>query len=690
MKKAICLLLLSAMVLTASCNTNPAETTPVTETAAGDTAGETTQPEESRDYIAECEENKMFTELMNDLSAFPFTYDYAGTSYSGFSNGEFESVSKNTEATDNGAHTTVMLKHLKSGADFALDVYFYPDYSAYEFKVTVTNNGGQNTEQFANLFCTAQLDVSNAVLNGLSGDSGTWYAPYRTKLKEKATRKQSTGGRPTHGGFPYFDISGDDGGYLFALGWSGCWRADFSYVDGKVTLSGGQYNLDTYLCPGESVRSPLFAFVKYEEDATNAWRHYFINCVMRKVNGENVEPLLTTSKMSDGLTESKALTILKAYTNHGVKLDCFWLDAGWYTGASGETVSWPQTGTLNIDTSRYPSKFADISSYMHSIDGKFLLWFEPEVVRVDKDQFLTFCSDFKAEWYLGTAAGGSWLEGQLLDLGNPECVAWLTAKISAIIAEGGVDVYRQDFNVDPAPVWNSHNEKGREGIVENKYVVGYLSFWDRLIERFPNIIIDSCASGGGRNDLESMKRAVPLHYSDWFDGNNEDYSMKQNITGEIFAWFPYFKNEVYQPSLYKFRCNYAPMFIIKVPSPISKDVDWETVLKAQEEYNIVKEYFYDDYYMLLDYGKTENRYNGWMFYNAERGEGYAEILRNEGSRNAEVTVKLQGLDADTVYTLKDFDGLVELTAKGSELMSAGVKITTPEAPYAVIILIKAN
>ena len=94
--------------------------------------------------------------------------------------------------------------------------------------------------------------------------------------------------------------------------------------------------------------------------------------------------------------------------------------------------------------------------------------------------------------------------------------------------------------------------------------------------------------------------------------------------------------------------------------------------------------------MLLDYGKTENRYNGWMFYNAERGEGYAEILRNEGSRNAEVTVKLQGLDADTVYTLKDFDGLVELTAKGSELMSAGVKITTPEAPYAVIILIKAN
>ena len=60
------------------------------------------------------------------------------------------------------------------------------------------------------------------------------------------------------------------------------------------------------------------------------------------------------------------------------------------------------------------------------------------------------------------------------------------------------------------------------GIAENLYAQGYYLYWDLLIERFPNMMIDSCAAGGGRNDIESMRRSVPLHKTDHDYSNQED------------------------------------------------------------------------------------------------------------------------------------------------------------------------
>ena len=117
--------------------------------------------------------------------------------------------------------------------------------------------------------------------------------------------------------------------------------------------------------------------------------------------------------------------------------------------------------------------------------------------------------------------------GQIIDLGIPECREWIFNKICKVIDTSGATGYRQDFNSDPAPAWAAKDAKyeGRTGMSENQYVQGYLALWDALIEKY-GMFIDSCASGGGRNDLETMKRGVPLHYSDHFDGGNEDYNAR--------------------------------------------------------------------------------------------------------------------------------------------------------------------
>ena len=73
---------------------------------------------------------------------------------------------------------------------------------------------------------------------------------------------------------------------------------------------------------------------------------------------------------------------------------------------------------------------------------------------------------------------------------------------------------------------------------ENLHVQGYLQYWDDLLARNPGLWIDSCASGGRRNDLETMRRSVPLHYTDFGYG---DHPVKLSFHHVLFEWLPYFK-----------------------------------------------------------------------------------------------------------------------------------------------------
>ena len=80
--------------------------------------------------------------------------------------------------------------------------------------------------------------------------------------------------------------------------------------------------------------------------------------------------------------------MLNAYKAHGIVPDVIWMDAGWYTGADGESVAWSQTGSMDIDYTRFPDGMASIGEFAEKNDAMFLLWFEPENMRLDTEAFL--------------------------------------------------------------------------------------------------------------------------------------------------------------------------------------------------------------------------------------------------------------------------------------------------------------
>ena len=637
--------------------------------------------------------HEAYLRLIEDTDAFPLTFRYDGVAYKGF--GGFTEEARKTEKIAGGEETTICLRHPAIGALFELTARVYPAENAYEYVVNIKNDGTENTGVFSALGFQIEYDGKNPALRGIKGDAnGQYYTPYEQDLTVRSYSDRSTSGRPSHGTFPYYNLSFGRSGTFIAIGWPGRWKASFSYdkKSGKTTFSAGQVSVSTYVAPGETLRTPLMGFVSYEDldrDAqTNAWRRYYINDVMRKIDGELPGCYEGISYGAQGKTTTQILFNARSYLARGLNPQLLWVDAGWYTGARGETVTWPNTGTHNVDTARFPDKLADVGKLTQENGMVFLLWFEVEIVRLNKSAFLKSQPDFSGEWLLPITGTNDYL----VNIGDPACRAWVFGKICTVIDTAGVTGYRQDFNTDPANGWASGDKKeeNRTGMTENLYVQGYLALWDAIIERYPGIYMDSCASGGGRNDLESMKRAVPLHYSDWFDDDSRrnDYEMKSKMTQALFAWLPYFKNEIYAvENNYQTRMNYAALSLLNIPNALMVDAPWELLSEAYREHARIKEYFYADYYELTEWTTNKNRWNGWEFFDPEKGEGFAVMFCHETTKDLSTTVRLKGLDADKTYRVRDEDGLIDLTATGKELTETGFVLTVPEKPYGALMTI---
>ena len=495
-----------------------------------------------------------FEAIMDDLSRFPFRFSYGDTAYTGFDG--FTVKKKETRPLLRGYETTLLLTHPRIPAIFSLMTRVFSYEGAYEYAIYITNETERETDVFTDLAFEMFFPGHSAVLKGMEGDGGvSWHHEFEIDLTTAPDRRvgfESTSGRPTHHVFPYYNLCHGDGdgntGTFIAIGWPGTWKSEFIYEDGVTTLRAGQRRVNTTLRPHEILRTPLMAFVEYNgldtDSQINAWRHYFIRDVMPRRDGELPRSVTATvSGVVQGNASENLMRRLMTYEENGIPSDAVWIDAGWYVGAHGEEIPWPLTGTHLVDTRRFPHGMADIGDYCRQRGMEMLIWFEPEVIRVNRKDFLLTQKDFCEEWLLGCVSEGTWLEGELLDMGNPHAREWLLNRVCRVLDDGQVTVYRQDFNSDPSVAWDRHDTPTRLGMTENQYVQGYLDYWDTLLKKYPNLLIDSCASGGGRNDLETMKRSVPLHYSDLFDGGLPNYHDKTRMTQSLFAWFPYFKND---------------------------------------------------------------------------------------------------------------------------------------------------
>ena len=640
--------------------------------------------------------------LTDGKSGLPFSFTYDGQPSAPLL-AEWPAKRTDERLDVNRTRRTLAWTDPKTGLEVRCVAVDYADYPVVEWTVWFKNTGTADTPilediQGLDLCLERAAGEAEFALNGIKGDfeSAEGYEPYRRILAANsiaAFAPPDWSGKSCDGpvGWPYFNLQTPGGGTMIAVGWPGQWAAAFTRDAGTgLTVRAGQQLTRLYLKPGEEICTPLIALLFWQGDdvveAQNLWRRWYRTHNLPRVNGQPQAPATIVTVLGDVAERDE----LQALVDGGVPIDILWRDAGgtretvWFQAGDGPYhepgMVWLNSGTWEIDAVKYPHGFRPLSDWAHARGMQFMLWFEPERVG-DPDSWL---GKNHPEWLLpGTS------HGALLDEGNPAARQWLTDHVSRMIESQGLDWYREDMNgAGPLLAWRKNDAPDRQGMTENLYVQGHLAFWDELRRRYPRLRIDSCASGGRRNDLETMRRAVPLLRSDFQHAHMAGVvEGNQGHTYGLSFWLPFQGTATFAADPYTARSFYLPSFGVSGKLWKKKPENIEAMRRVYTECRRIAPMMLEgDYYPLTPYSLALDQWIAWQFNRPESGDGVVQAFRRAGCAEAVQTFRLCGLDQAATYTLVNLDveGMIEIT--GRELAEVGVRVEAGGKPGAAVIL----
>ena len=618
--------------------------------------------------------------LLSPHRSLPFSFTFGQASSETRLPG-WQRTAKTTRLDEDRVEHVIAWQEPQSGFQVRCRAVEYHDFPTVEWTLYFRNTGARETPILSDIHALdirlTRRSAGEFVLHYNTGDnySAGSYEPFQTRLGPKATsRFAPEGGRPTNGRFPYFNVEHDGGGMIVVLGWPGQWSASFIRDEALgMNIIGGQELTRLKLMPGEEIRTPLVVLQFWQGDwgrSQNIWRRWMIAHNLPRPGGKLPGPF-TSVCLGLNQSEQTEKEGIDSFVQHDAQLDYWWMDAGWYPTDQG----WPKVGTWEPDLQRFPKGIKAVSDYAHANGMKLILWFEPE--RVVKG---TWLFEHHPGWLLGNG------DTRLLNLGNSEARLWLTDHIDTFLTREGIDLYRQDFNFDPLGFWRGADAPDRQGIAENLHVQGYLAYWDELRRRHPGMLIDSCASGGRRNELETLRRAVPLLRSDYQEPQNPTDPRivigNQGHTYGLSLWIPYYGTGQFANDSYAFRSHLCPaMGIGFVPGK----PDWESWHRAKEDWRWAGPNFYGDYYPLTDYNLADDEWLAWQFHRPGADAGMVQAFRRPKCATAQMWFRLRGLDRTGIYLVENRDRPEVTRISGRQLMEAGLAVQLDQPRQAALI-----
>jgi len=520
---------------------------------------------------------------------------------------------------------------------------------------------------------------------------------------------KNSGGRSTNAELPYYSIGSDKQRLIAAVSWQGQWETVFD-IDWKkgLYMRANQQYFDACLQKGERARSPLVALMFFEDAdynrSMNLWRAWSWERNVPKQNGAALGPKLSfgaNARFYEAkfATEENQLFFIDKYIENGLCMDYWWIDAMWYELGTEQYPNWCPVGSWEIDRKRFPNGFAPLADRLAECGGGVMAWFEPERVSPG-----TYLYENRREWLLSTPAAFEALDGSvvvadeasnidnslLLNLADDVVVNWLTEHINGIIKENRLSVYRQDFNMNALRFWRHNDEAGREGLLENKYCQGYLKYWDGILAANPGIIIDTCSSGGRRLDLETLRRSVPVHKTDYI---YHDYPIKAAFHQTFMQWMPYFGASGNCDNMpvdqYMFAANFAPWFGFDYEMR-KDDLDFAPMKALLALRGDLTRCLYGDFVPLLPYSRDVREWLMWQLDSPKHGEGVIMAIAREGSVYRSALAKPQFIDPEARYEIKTVKGLAygEASVVTGEQLAAGWLFEAETFPQAMILCYK--
>ena len=651
--------------------------------------------------------DEWYLSLKSDWTKFPFSFVYDGTKYEGF--GE-SFIKKSEETKAEGERETVnVVFEFPDKIFVSLKLSHYYSHGVTEWTFGIENKGESDSKLISEIKTSLDFCGEKPRLRGSLGDYENKYRVYdRDLTEEKEIEFVSDSGRATHVNFPYFNLEFGDGGAMLAIGWAGTWTAEFVTEGDKTTYTAKSVNnLRTVLRPGEKIRTALFVVAPYtvrdEHYATNFWRSWFMehNIPKADTEGNPIKPFSTSNlafdappPYSDGSINETYETwrpTLEKMIEEDVKVDFRWLDAGWYVAPDLKSAEpwaddhdwWYTVGAWELDPKKWPGKtLLESVEATRKLGMKTIMWFEPERITYHHELAKNF--GYNKDWAIITYDTKRQRVSISNNLGDPECYRWTVDRICRVLRDNKIDMYREDNNTDPGAAWKILDEKegkNRRGITECKFIDAHYRMWDEIIECTKSYggcaFVDSCAAGGGRNDLESMRRGLPLLRSD-ADGISS--CLRLSITTSLNKWIPFNGASIREenPELgitsnytdkYTWRCSYLPAFRFKTRYSLSPQPDFDMLRYGMKRWKEISPYLLKEFYVLTPWHDylDKSGFTSFAYYDEDTKKGFLFAFRREECESDTLSLELPFIKDGTSVRLTDEDTGEVLTSTDGTL-----------------------
>ncbi|KAF7552773.1 hypothetical protein G7Z17_g4098 [Cylindrodendrum hubeiense] len=291
--------------------------------------------------------------------------------------------------------------------------------------------------------------------------------------------------------------------WLWQVENNGSWRWDIGdYEDNIFLAASGPTGIDNEwrqtLAPGASFHSAPVAVCHMHGDWEHAVAAFttYRRCIRRKHQDHKDLPIIFNDYMNCLMgdpNEEKILALLEPVAKCGAEY--FVIDAGWY---ADETDWWNGVGAWEPSKKRFPMGFSNLLDKIRKKGLKPGLWIEPEVIGVESEiaKILPDDAFFQRD-------GQRILEKNRyhLDYRHPSVIERMDAVIDRLVDEYGAKYFKFDYNIEVTQGTDVNSSAGAGQLGHNR---AYLEWVGRLLDRYPDLVIENCSSGGQRMDYAML------------------------------------------------------------------------------------------------------------------------------------------------------------------------------------------
>ena len=409
--------------------------------------------------------------------------------------------------SENEAETLeITLEDASGGLEITLCYTAFPGYDAITRSARLKNTGKRGIRILRALSMSADMRCGGFELLQLSGAWARERQIVRRPLAPGMQTVESRRGASSAQQNPFFALlsphAGEENGEVYgvSLVYSGSFLAgvevdQFSMARAFIGIN--PFDFSWLLQPGESFQCPEAVLVYSGAGLgrmSRTFHRFYRERLCRGAYRDKERPVLLNNWEATYFSfDAQTIeTLIAAAGELGAEL--FVLDDGWFGERNDEGSS---LGDWYVNRRKLPEGLNTLAAKARSVGTTFGLWVEPEMVSRDSDLYRAH-----PDWCLHVEGRGRTESRRqlVLDLSRSEVRGEIERMLTELLQSADIRYVKWDMNRNITEAGSAAFAPERQREVSHRYMLGLYELLDRLTRKFPQVLFEGCAGGGGRFD----------------------------------------------------------------------------------------------------------------------------------------------------------------------------------------------